>query len=257
MLSSLLHWLFLDHPTPSFRHLVKILVFSLGRKLELFALQNLGDVQIEEVAVENGLHAAGDDRNDVIESLRIVPVDPVENVEAPIAAQREQVVAGDGLRLAGLAHHEELGQNGHTLQVDGEGPEDFHRAELMVQDQGQQGAGTQQELNPESIMVAVVGGLELDIHQVDGGGRGADKEDLHDGVVDGDEVGDEVQVAGHEHNEEEDLRLARDAGTGPGLPYLEEQEDDGEQVGEITSQPEDVHDGCTSLKYRPTTADLL
>jgi hypothetical protein len=36
------------------------------------------------------------------------PVDPVEDVEPPVGAQREEVVAGDGLRLSGLAHHEQL-----------------------------------------------------------------------------------------------------------------------------------------------------
>ncbi len=36
------------------------------------------------------------------------PVDPVEDVEPPVGAQREEVVAGDRLRLSGLAHHEQL-----------------------------------------------------------------------------------------------------------------------------------------------------
>ena len=45
---------------------------------------------------------------------------------------------------------------------------------------------------------------------------------LHGGVVDGDEVGDQVQVARHEDDHEEDLRLARDAGAGSGLPDLRE-----------------------------------
>jgi hypothetical protein len=71
-------------------------------------------------------------------------------------------------------------------------------------------------------MVAVVGGLELDIHQIDGGGGGADEEDLHDGVVDRDVVGEQVQVARHKHDEEENLRLAGDASTRTGLPYLNE-----------------------------------
>ena len=39
------------------------------------------------------------------------PVDPVKDVEAPVGAQGEQVVAGDGLRLTGLAHHEQLYKN--------------------------------------------------------------------------------------------------------------------------------------------------
>ncbi len=38
----------------------------------------------------------------------IGPVDPVEDVEPPVGAQREEVVASDGLRLSGLAHHEQL-----------------------------------------------------------------------------------------------------------------------------------------------------
>jgi hypothetical protein len=69
-------------------------------------------------------------------------------------------------------------------------------------------------------VVAVVGGLELDIHEVDRGGRGADKEDLHGGVVHGDEVGHQVQVARHEHHQEQDLRLAGDAGARARLPDL-------------------------------------
>ena len=48
-----------------------------------------------------------------------------------------------------------------------------------------------------------------------------DRQDcLHGSVVDGDEVGDQVQVARHEDDHEEDLRLARDARAGSGLPDL-------------------------------------
>ena len=36
-------------------------------------------------------------------------------------------MGGDGLRLARLADHEELGQDGHRLQVDGERPQDLAR----------------------------------------------------------------------------------------------------------------------------------
>ena len=52
-------------------------------------------------------------------------------------------MAGDGLRLAGLGDHEELGQDGDTLQIDGEGPEDLHYAELMVNDKTKEDAGAQ------------------------------------------------------------------------------------------------------------------
>ena len=43
-------------------------------------------------------------------------------------------MGGDGLCLARLADHEELGQDGHRLQVDGERPQDLGertRADLV------------------------------------------------------------------------------------------------------------------------------
>ena len=119
------------------------IIQHLGWQLELLALQDLGDVEIEEVAVKDGLDAAGDDGDDVIESLRVVSVDPVEDVETAVGAESKEIVAGDGLRLAGLADHEELGEDGDTLQVDGECPEDLHDAELVVDHKSQQDAGSQ------------------------------------------------------------------------------------------------------------------
>ena len=47
---------------------------------------------------------------------------------------------------------------------------------------------------PEGVVIAVVGCLELDVHQVDGGGRRGDEEDLHTGIVQRDEVGEQVKV---------------------------------------------------------------
>ena len=63
----------------------------------------------------------------------------------------------------------------------------------------------------ESVMIAVVGGFEFEQHEIDGPVRGSDEEDLHDGVVNRDEVGQQVQVARRENEREQDLRLARDA----------------------------------------------
>ena len=127
--------------------------------MKLLSLENLGNVKIEEVTVENGLDAAGDDSDDVVESLEVVAVDPVEDVKAAVGAEGEQVVAGDRLGLPGLGDHEQLGQDGHTLQVDGEGPQDLHHAELVVDDKTEEDAGAEKELNSESVMVAVIGRL--------------------------------------------------------------------------------------------------
>ena len=210
-------------------------------KNNLFSCHDFCDVEIEEVTVEDGLDNSGHDSDDVIETLEVEAVDPVENVESAVGAEREEIVAGDGLGLAGLGDHEELGQDGDTLQVDGEGPEDLHHAELVVEQHGEERGGAEEEFHAEGVVIAVIRRLELEVHEVDGGGGAGDEEHLHDGVVDADEVGDEIQVAGDEHDQEEDLALAGDSRTAPRLPYLEEEEDDGQEVRQVTQQPEDVH----------------
>ena len=170
-------------------------VCCLGWKHNLLAGHDLGDVEIEEVAVEDSLDHAGHDGDDVVECLVVVAEDPVEDVQTAVGAEGEQVVAGDRLGLPGLGDHEQLGQDGHTLQVDGEGPQDLHHAELVVEDDGEEGGGAEEELDPERVMVAVVGRLELDVHQVDGGAGRADEEKLHGGVVERDEGGEEVKIS--------------------------------------------------------------
>ena len=192
----------------------------LGGQLQLLPLQHLGDVQVEEVTVEDCLDTASHDGNHVVEGLGVVAVDPVENVEAAVGAKCKEVVAGDALSLPGFGHHEQLGQDRDGLQVDGERPEDFHHGELMVEHQTKKQRGTDEKFDPKGVVVAVVGGLELDVHQIDGGGSRANEEELHGGVVEGDEGGEEVKVARTEDGQEEDLRLARNASAAAGLPDL-------------------------------------
>lgn len=83
------------------------------------------DVQVEEVAVQNGLDDAGHHSNEVKEALEVEAPDPVDEIERAVEAQEEQVVGGDGLRLPCLADHEELGKDSHGFQVDGEGPQNL------------------------------------------------------------------------------------------------------------------------------------
>ena len=73
---------------------------NLSGEGELLALEHLGYVQVEEVAVEDGLNDAGNDGDEVEEALRVVAVNPVEQVQAAVQAESEQVVSGDGLSLA-------------------------------------------------------------------------------------------------------------------------------------------------------------
>lgn len=100
-----------------------------------------GHVQVEEVTVEDGLYYSRHHRNLVIEVLSLVPPDPVSQVECPVQPKKEQVVSSNGLSLSGLTDHEELGQDGHRLQVDGESPEDLSQREKWPEEAGQDREG--------------------------------------------------------------------------------------------------------------------
>ncbi|KAF2980327.1 hypothetical protein EK904_008264 [Melospiza melodia maxima] len=75
------------------------------------------DVEIEEVAVEDGLYHPGDNSDLVVEILCVVAPDPVGNVEGTVEAQEEKVVCRDGLCFPCLADHEELRKDSHGLQL--------------------------------------------------------------------------------------------------------------------------------------------
>lgn len=83
------------------------------------------NVQVEEVAVQNGLDNAGHHSNEVEEALEVEAPDPVDKIQSAVEALEEQVVGGDGLRLPGLADHEELREDSHWFKVDGEGPQNL------------------------------------------------------------------------------------------------------------------------------------
>ena len=83
--------------------------------------------------------------------------------------------------------------------------------------------------------------LKFQIHQIDSSSRAADEEDLHDGVVERDEAGEEVQVPRDEHHQEQDLRFTGYSGTAPGLPDLQQEQDYCQEMGEISEQSEDIH----------------
>lgn len=89
------------------------------------SFQNFRNVQVEEVAVENGLDDTSDDSDHIVETLAVVSINPVEDVEAAVGAETEQVVAGDRLGLARLAHHKKLWQNCDRFQINGKCPQNF------------------------------------------------------------------------------------------------------------------------------------
>lgn len=124
---------------------------------------------------------------------------------------------------------------------------------MVVDEKREHEAGDEQELDPERVelripVVSLVGvgepgGLELDLHEVDDVERGEDEEELHERVVERDEVCDEVEVARAEDEQVDCLGLERDAcaqrrlsmrtGCGPRRLDLQQQDQDGRQMQQI------------------------
>ena len=84
------------------------------------------------------------------------------------------------------------------------------------------------------------------IHEINCSSSTANEEDLHDSVVETDEAGEQVQVPGDEHHQEQDLGLAGDAGTAASLPYLHEEQDYGQEVRQVTKQSKYIHLLCNT-----------
>jgi len=59
------------------------------------------------------LDASSYNGNKVIESLKIVAVDPVHDVQGAVGTQRKQVVTGDGFCFTSLGNHKQLWQDGY------------------------------------------------------------------------------------------------------------------------------------------------
>lgn len=85
-----------------------------------------GEVQIEEITVEDGLNHTGHHSDLIEESLHVITPDPVTQIKRSIQTQKEQIVCGDGLGFTRLSDHEQLRKNGHRLQIDGERPQNLH-----------------------------------------------------------------------------------------------------------------------------------
>jgi len=51
--------------------------YSLSRQYQRFSFDNFGNVQVEEIAVEHGLHTASNNSNEVEEAFKVVAVDPI------------------------------------------------------------------------------------------------------------------------------------------------------------------------------------
>jgi len=83
------------------------------------------DVEIEKITIQDRLYTSGDHSNQVEEALRVIAIDPVENVQSTVATKGEEVVAGDSLSFTGLTDHEQLRKDCNRFQVDGKCPQNL------------------------------------------------------------------------------------------------------------------------------------
>lgn len=72
-----------------------------------------GNIQVEEVTVKCCLNTSSNDGNKIIESLIIVSIDPIDNVQRAVNPQCKQVVASDTLCFTSLGDHKQLWQDGY------------------------------------------------------------------------------------------------------------------------------------------------
>lgn len=162
------------------------MVDSLDRELELLSLHDLGVVDVEEVAVQDGLNDTcnnGDGVNLVV-CLGEVSVDPVGDVKSAVAAESEEVVSSDSLGLTSSLKHEELRKNSHRLEPDGEGPHNLRKGVVVRKHDGENSSSSEEVLDAESVDIGIVGRLIGVGHEVDDVTLRAKKEDLKNKVVD-------------------------------------------------------------------------
>lgn len=141
-----------------------------------------------------------------------IPVQPVGNVERSIRSERKDVVCGDRLCLACPLQHEELRQDGHSLEVDAERPHDLHKVEMVVEEQCQNEARAHEILQLDRVDSRIVRRSEPDLHQVQDIDRRTDEEDLHQETVERSFM-KQVHVARHKDDRVEQLGFERDAST--------------------------------------------
>jgi len=178
--------------------------WRLGWQLDVsFLLDHSGDVQIEEVCIENCLNDSSNDGDRIQVIFGVEAVDPVEDVQSTVRTQSEEIVSSDGFSRSGCLKHVELRHDGDRFQVDAESPEDFHNRILVIDQEGEDEGRNNQELHSEGVVISVVSRLELDENQINSADGGCQEEEFHHRIVQRHEVSEQIQVPTGEHNHEE------------------------------------------------------
>ena len=72
-----------------------------------------GNIQVKEITVKCCLNTSSNDGNKIIESLIVVSIDPIDNVQSTVGPQCKQVVASDTFCFTSLGDHKQLWQDGY------------------------------------------------------------------------------------------------------------------------------------------------
>jgi len=139
------------------------------------------------------------------------PVDPVRQIQPSVHPQRSEIMRSNRLCLPRPLKHEQLRQDRHRLQINGESPKHFCWCPSIGENEGEQNARDEEVFESEGVETWIRGGSETELHEVEGVDGGGDEEEFHEGVVEGD-VGacEEVDVAGEEDEDVKGLGFEGD-----------------------------------------------
>lgn len=87
----------------------------------------------------------------------------------------------------------------------------LHDWEFMIDEKSQDEAWKQQELNPEWVVIVVIGCTEFQVHQVQCSKGWANEDDFHECVVNANKCGEKIQISAQVDDGEQNLRLSRNA----------------------------------------------
>ena len=96
--------------------------FSDGQLNDALTLLNRDEVVVKEVAVEARLQSATEDLSPAEESVDLIPVNPVKDVEEPVQAQGRDIMRGDVLDDPNFVQHPDLRDEGNRLEPQTETP---------------------------------------------------------------------------------------------------------------------------------------
>jgi len=117
------------------------------------------------------------------------------------------------LSLACALKHEELGEDSNGLKPDGKGPQDLGEGESVVENEGEDEAGSEEVFNFECVDGGVMRGSVFELHKVEDVAAAGDEEQLHDGIVDRYIAEEQVEIACQKDPHVETLCFERYAST--------------------------------------------